>query len=97
MPRRLDSNYMIEHYTEVLNDMVREGKLDDTGLSTIDPETIHRVRNVTSVIAVENRVSLPAYDQPTKDVQLLRICTSSSLVGSLLIPNQAPCLRNAHR
>jgi len=67
VPARLDTNYTIEHYARVLNEMVKEGKFDYIGLSTVSAETIRRAHKVMSVVAVENEVSLQFYDQPTKD------------------------------
>ena len=46
VPGRLDSNYTIERHAEVLNEMVKERKLDHIGLSTVDVETIRRAHNV---------------------------------------------------
>ena len=48
-PARRDPNYEIEHYAEVLNEMVQEGKFDFIGLSEVRAETIrraHKVRNL---------------------------------------------------
>jgi len=67
VPGRLDSSYTIEHYARVLNEMVKEGKFDYIGLSTVGAGTIRRAHKVMSVVAVENEVSLQSYDQPTKD------------------------------
>ncbi|KAH9957776.1 aldo/keto reductase [Russula dissimulans] len=67
VPGRLDSNYTIEYYARVLNEMVKEGKFDYIGLSTVGAETIRRAHKVMFVVAVENEVSLQSYDQPTKD------------------------------
>ncbi|KAI9463925.1 NADP-dependent oxidoreductase domain-containing protein [Russula earlei] len=67
VPGRLDSKYEIEHYAVVLNEMVKEGKFDYIGLSTVDAVTIRRAHKVMPVVAVENGVSLQGYDQPTKD------------------------------
>ncbi len=47
-PARRDPNYEIEHYAEVLNELVKEGKFDYIGLSEVGAETIrraHKVRN----------------------------------------------------
>ena len=47
-PARLDLNYSIEHYAEVLNELVKEGKFDYIGLSAVGAETVrraHKVRN----------------------------------------------------
>jgi pyridoxine 4-dehydrogenase len=46
---RLDWNYEIEHYGEVLNEMVREGKFDYIGLSAVGAETVRRAHKVRSL------------------------------------------------
>ena len=48
-PARLDSNYDIEHYGEVLNEMVKEGKFDYIGLSAVGAETVRRAHKVRSL------------------------------------------------
>ncbi len=45
-PARLDRNYDIEHYAEVLNEMVREGKFDYIGLSAVGADTVRRAHKV---------------------------------------------------
>jgi pyridoxine 4-dehydrogenase len=45
-PARRDPNYEIEHYAEVLNEMVQEGKFDYIGLSEVRAETIRRAHKV---------------------------------------------------
>jgi pyridoxine 4-dehydrogenase len=45
-PARLDSNYDIEHYGEVLNEMLKEGKFDYIGLSAVGAETVRRAHKV---------------------------------------------------
>ena len=45
-PARRDPNYEIEHYAEVLNEMVQEGKFDYIGLSEVRAETIRRACKV---------------------------------------------------
>ena len=48
-PARRDSDYEVEHYAEVLNEMVKEGKFDYIGLSEVRAETVrraHKVRNL---------------------------------------------------
>ncbi len=45
-PGRLDSVHDIEHYAEVLNEMVREGKFDYIGLSEVGAETVRRAHKV---------------------------------------------------
>ncbi|KAH9964607.1 aldo/keto reductase [Russula dissimulans] len=70
-PARRDRNHDIEHYAEVLNEMVKEGKFEYIGLSEVGAESIrcaHKVRNVAPIAAVEIEVSLQAYEQQTKDV-----------------------------
>jgi pyridoxine 4-dehydrogenase len=67
-PARRDPKYEIEHYAEVLNEMVKEGKFDYIGLSEVGAESIRRAHKVTTVTAVEIEVSLQAYEQQTKDV-----------------------------
>ncbi|KAI0304549.1 aldo/keto reductase [Russula brevipes] len=67
-PARRDSNYEIEHYAEVLNEMVKEGKFDYIGLSEVNAETVRRAHKVMPVAAVEIEVSLQAYEQQAKDV-----------------------------
>ncbi|KAF8498110.1 NADP-dependent oxidoreductase domain-containing protein [Russula emetica] len=67
-PARLDWDYDIEHYGEVLNEMVREGKFDYIGLSAVGAETVRRAHKVMPVAAVEIEVSLQAYGQEAKDV-----------------------------
>jgi len=46
-PARRDSNYEMEHYAEVLNEMVKEGKFDYIGLSEVGAETIRRAHKVS--------------------------------------------------
>jgi pyridoxine 4-dehydrogenase len=48
-PARRDPNYEIEHYAEVLNEMVKEGKFDYIGLSEVRAETIRRAHKVRSL------------------------------------------------
>jgi pyridoxine 4-dehydrogenase len=48
-PARLDWNYDIEHYGEVLNEMVKEGKFDYIGLSAVGAETVRRAHKVRSL------------------------------------------------
>ncbi|KAH9957804.1 hypothetical protein BC827DRAFT_1269992 [Russula dissimulans] len=48
MPGRLDSNYAVEHYSEVLNEMVKERKC--IGLSSVDEETTRWAHDVRSPI-----------------------------------------------
>lgn len=48
-PARLDRNYDIEHYGEVLNEMLREGKYDYIGLSAVGAETVRRAHKVRLV------------------------------------------------
>jgi len=67
-PARRDSRYEMEHYAEVLNEMIKEGKFDYIGLSEVSAETIRRAHKVMPVAAVEIEVSLQAYEQETKDV-----------------------------
>jgi pyridoxine 4-dehydrogenase len=45
-PARLDWNYNIEHYAEVLNELVKEGKFDYIGLSAVGAETVRRAYKV---------------------------------------------------
>ena len=45
-PARRDPNYEIEHYAEVLNELVKEGKFDYMGLSEVGAETIRRAHKV---------------------------------------------------
>jgi pyridoxine 4-dehydrogenase len=52
-PARRDPNYEIEHYAEVLNEMVREGKFDHIGLSEVRAETIRRAVKVRSFIIIQ--------------------------------------------
>ena len=47
-PARRDPNYEIEHYAEVFNEMVQEGKFDYIGLSEVRAETIRRAQKVRS-------------------------------------------------
>ena len=49
-PARRDSNYEIEHYAKVLNEMVREGKFDYIGLSEVKAETVRRANKVPSTL-----------------------------------------------
>ncbi len=46
---RRDPKYEIEHYAEVLNEMVKEGKFDYIGLSEVGAETVRRARKVRSL------------------------------------------------
>lgn len=45
-PARRDPNYEIEHYAEVLNELVEEGKFDYIGLSEVGAETVRRAHKV---------------------------------------------------
>jgi len=45
-PSRRDPNYEIEHYAEVLNEMLKEGKFDYIGLSEVGAKTIRRAHKV---------------------------------------------------
>ena len=45
-PARRDSNYEIEHYAEVLNELVKEGKFDYVGLSEVAAATVRRAHKV---------------------------------------------------
>jgi aryl-alcohol dehydrogenase-like predicted oxidoreductase len=45
-PARRDANYEVEHYMEVLNEMVKEGKFDYIGLSEVGAETVRRAHKV---------------------------------------------------
>ncbi|KAN0102348.1 aldo/keto reductase [Russula decolorans] len=67
-PARRDPNYEIEHYAEVLNEMVQEGKFDYIGISEVRAETIRRAHKVMTVAAAEIELSLQAYEWETKDV-----------------------------
>jgi pyridoxine 4-dehydrogenase len=46
---RRDPKYEIEHYAEVLNEMVKEGKFDHIGLSEVGAETVRRAHKVRSI------------------------------------------------
>jgi pyridoxine 4-dehydrogenase len=46
-PARRESNYEIEHYAEVLNEMVKEGKFDYIGLSEVNADTVRRAHKVS--------------------------------------------------
>ena len=60
-PGRLDSNYKIEHYGEVLNEMVREGKFDYIGLSAVGAETVRRAHKVRSLYSTIPHMHANAY------------------------------------
>ena len=45
-PARRDANYEVEHYMEVLNEMVKEGKFDHIGLSEVKADTVRRAHKV---------------------------------------------------
>jgi pyridoxine 4-dehydrogenase len=45
---RRDPNYEIEHYAEVLSEMVKEGKFDHIGLSEVGAETVRRAQKVSN-------------------------------------------------
>jgi len=45
-PARRDRNYDVEHYAEVLDEMVKEGKFDYIGLSEVGAESIRRAHKV---------------------------------------------------
>ena len=47
-PARRDPKYEIEHYAEVLNELVKEGKFDYIGLSEVGAETVRRAHKVRS-------------------------------------------------
>ena len=49
-PARRDSEYEIEHYAEVLSEMVKEGKFDYIGLSEVKAETVRRAHKVRSLL-----------------------------------------------
>jgi pyridoxine 4-dehydrogenase len=67
-PARRDPNYEIEHYAEVLSELVKEGKFDYVGLSEVAAATVRRAHKVIPVTAVEIEVSPQSYEQQTKDV-----------------------------
>ena len=56
-PARRDSNYEMEHYAEVLNEMVKEGKFDYIGLSEVSAETIRRAHKVSTRLLFRRRVN----------------------------------------
>ena len=58
-PARRDPNYEIEHYMEVLNEMVREGKFDYIGLSEVRAETVRRGHKVRSLFLHPGPENLP--------------------------------------
>ncbi|KAI0001692.1 NADP-dependent oxidoreductase domain-containing protein [Russula vinacea] len=68
LPSETRPKYEIEHYAEVLNEMVQEGKFDFIGLSEVRAETIRRAHKVMPIAAVEIEVSLQAYEQQTREV-----------------------------
>jgi len=47
---RRDPKYEIEHYAEVLNEMVKEGKFDHIGLSEVGAESVRRAHKVRSLL-----------------------------------------------
>jgi pyridoxine 4-dehydrogenase len=47
-PARRDPKYEIEHYAEVLSELVKEGKFDYIGLSEVGAETVRRAHKVRS-------------------------------------------------
>ncbi len=49
---RRDPKYEIEHYAEVLNEMVKEGKFDYIGVSEVGAETVRRAHKVRSLFSV---------------------------------------------
>lgn len=51
-PARRDSRYEMEHYAEVLNEMIKEGKFDYIGLSEVGAETIRRAHKVSTSLGV---------------------------------------------
>ena len=51
-PARRDPTYEIEHYAEVLNEMVQEGKFDYIGLSEVRADTIRRAHKVRSFFTI---------------------------------------------
>ncbi|KAI0001695.1 aldo/keto reductase [Russula vinacea] len=67
---RRDPNYEIEHYAEVLKEMVQEGKFDYIGLSEVRADTIRRAHKVMPIVAVEIEISLQAYERRRKMVEL---------------------------
>ena len=46
-PARREANYEIEHYAEVLNEMVKEGKFDYIGLYEVNADTVHHAYKVS--------------------------------------------------
>ena len=48
-PARRDAKYEVEHYMEVLNEMVKEGKFDHIGLSEVRAETVRRAHKVRTM------------------------------------------------
>ena len=60
-PARRDSNYEIEHYAEVLNEMVKEGKFDYIGLSEVAAETVRRAHKVRSPFLAQYLWRVRAY------------------------------------
>ena len=50
VPARREPNYEIEHYAEVLNELVKEGKFDHIGLSEVRAETVRRAHKARSIM-----------------------------------------------
>jgi pyridoxine 4-dehydrogenase len=59
-PARRDPNYEIEHYAEVLNEMVKEGKFNYIGLSEVGAETVRRAHKVRSLFLYPGPARPPA-------------------------------------
>ena len=60
-PARLDWKYNIEHYAEVLNELVKEGKFDYIGLSAVGAETVrraHKVRKLFQPLCIYTRMRI---------------------------------------
>jgi pyridoxine 4-dehydrogenase len=60
-PARRDPNYEVEHYAEVLNEMVQEGKFDYIGLSEVRAETIRRAHKVRRLFLIYYSVYISGY------------------------------------
>jgi aryl-alcohol dehydrogenase-like predicted oxidoreductase len=98
---RIDPKVPLEDQIETLVDLQREGKIKHIGLSEVGVEQIEAVRQITTIVSVQNRYNL--IDRNSESV--LEYCTAENLgfipwfplaTGSLAKPG-GPLARAAER
>jgi pyridoxine 4-dehydrogenase len=71
-PARRDPNYEVEHYAEVLNEMVQEGKFDYIGLSEVRAETVRRAHKVRRLFFTKSLFCIQVSIRRLRSCLLLR-------------------------